>query len=120
MTLREQAPVWRAPTGEVVLTRYRELHYVLRHPELFPNAEPGENPLLTSESALAIYAMQGWPRRSVLATNPPEHKAYRALVDSSAVRSVPCLWPLPCRRTLMIRDFARSHSINCARLISIR
>ena len=79
--LREQAPVWRSPTGEFVLTRYRELHYVLRHPELFPNAEPGENPLVTSEAALAIYATKGWPRRSVLATNPPEHKAYRGLVD---------------------------------------
>ena len=73
--------MWLAPTGEFVLTRYRELHYVLRHPELFPNAEPGENPLVTSETALSIYATQGWPRRSVLATNPPEHKAYPALVD---------------------------------------
>ena len=73
--------MWQAPTGEFVLTRYQELHHVLRHPELFPNAEPGENPLVTRETALSIYATQGWPRRSVLATNPPEHKAYRALVD---------------------------------------
>lgn len=80
-TLRAEAPVWPAPTGEYVLTRYRDVHYVLRHPELFPNAEPGQHPLVTSSEALAVYEARGWPRHSVLSTNPPEHRAYRALVD---------------------------------------
>jgi cytochrome P450 len=80
--LREQAPVWRSPTGEYVLTRYKELQYVLRHPELFPNAVPGQNPLITSPEALAVYQRDGWPRHSPLGTNPPEHRTYRSLVDN--------------------------------------
>ncbi len=35
--LRERAPVWRIPsTGEYFLSRYDDVIYVLRHPELFP------------------------------------------------------------------------------------
>src|SRR5436305_12339011 len=79
--LRADAPVWRSANGDNVLTRYQELHYVLRHPELFPNAVPGENPLLNDPTALATYQRDGWPRRSPLGTNPPEHRAYRALLD---------------------------------------
>jgi cytochrome P450 len=81
-TLREQAPVWRSPTGEYVLTRYKELQHVLRHPELFPNAVPGQNPLITSPEALAVYQRDGWPRHSPLSTNPPDHRSYRSLVDN--------------------------------------
>ena len=81
-TLREQAPVWRSPTGEYVLTRYKELQHVLRHPDLFPNAVPGQNPLMKSPEALADYQRDGWPRRSPLSTNPPEHRSYRSLVDN--------------------------------------
>jgi cytochrome P450 len=103
-TLRRQAPVWRSPTGEYVLTRYKELQHVLRHPELFPNAVPGQNPLLNSPEALAVYQRDGWPRHSPLGTNPPEHRAYRSLVDgwfdkAGAARSRPMITDL-CNRLI--------------------
>src|SRR2546423_15238788 len=74
--LREYAPVWRMPTGEFLLTRYRDIHYVLRHPELFPHAVPGQNRLLRSDKALPVYETKGWTRPSPLGTNPPEHRDY--------------------------------------------
>ena len=79
--LRDQAPVWRSPSGEYLLTRYREVQHVLRHPDLFPNAEPGQNRMLRSDEASAVYERDGWPRRSWLASNPPAHRSYRNLVD---------------------------------------
>jgi cytochrome P450 len=81
--LREQAPVWKVPTtGEYFLTRYEDVLYVLRHPELFPNARTDSQfKLLQSEEALRYYEEHGWTRRGPMATNPPIHREYRVLVD---------------------------------------
>jgi hypothetical protein len=43
-TLRDQAPVWRSPSGDYVLTRYREVHLVLRQSRLADlRLTPGAN-----------------------------------------------------------------------------
>src|SRR5438128_1168434 len=82
-TLREQAPVWRVPaTGEYFLSRYEDVIYVLRHPELFPHtSSSSEFRLLQSEAANRYYAEKGWRRKQTLGIDPPVHRGYRALVD---------------------------------------
>jgi cytochrome P450 len=81
--LRTLAPVWRMPgTGHYLLSRFADVQFALRRPDLFPNAEPGQNPLIRSARARAIYDEGGLPRHSPLGSNPPIHRAYRATVDS--------------------------------------
>ena len=82
-TLREHAPVWRVPsTGEFFLSRYDDVIYVLRHPELFPHTSTSsEFRLLHSDAAKRYYEEHGWPRKQTLGIDPPVHREYRALVD---------------------------------------
>jgi cytochrome P450/quinol monooxygenase YgiN len=81
--LREEAPIWRMPaTGEYFVSRYEDVMYVLRHPELFPNARTDSQfRLLQTDEALRYYEEHGWTRRGPLGTNPPIHREYRVLVD---------------------------------------
>src|SRR5262245_9462985 len=81
--LREQAPVWRIPsTGEYFLSRYEDVIYVLRHPELFPHTSTSsEFRLLQTEAANRYYEEHGWRRKQTLGIDPPEHREYRVLVD---------------------------------------
>ena len=82
-TLREHAPVWRVPsTGEFFLSRYDDVIYVLRHPELFPHTSTSsEFRLLHSDAAKRYYEEHGWPRKQTLGIDPPVHREYRVLVD---------------------------------------
>jgi cytochrome P450 len=81
--LREQAPVWRIPaTGEYFLSRYDDVIYVLRHPELFPHTSTSsEFQLLQTDAANRYYEEHGWRRKQTLGIDPPEHREYRDLVD---------------------------------------
>jgi cytochrome P450 len=81
--LREEAPVWRVPsTGEYFLSRYDDVTYVLRHPELFPHTSTSsEFRLLESETAMRYYEEHGWRRKQTLGIDPPVHREYRVLVD---------------------------------------
>ena len=81
--LREEAPVWRVPsTGEYFLSRYDDVTYVLRHPELFPHTSTSsEFRLLESEAAMRYYEEHGWRRKQTLGIDPPVHREYRVLVD---------------------------------------
>ena len=81
--LREEAPVWRVPsTGEYFLSRYDDVGYVLRHPELFPHTSTSsEFQLLKSEAAMRYYEEHGWRRKQTLGIDPPVHREYRVLVD---------------------------------------
>ena len=81
--LREEAPVWRVPsTGEYFLSRYDDVSYVLRHPELFPHTSTSsEFRLLKSEAAMRYYEEHGWRRKQTLGIDPPVHREYRVLVD---------------------------------------
>lgn len=82
--LRDESPVYFMPQlGMHVLTRYEDIEYVLRHPQLF-TAGPDLNdtePLLKFEQARKLYEEKGWPRYTALGENLPKHKHYRALVD---------------------------------------
>ena len=76
--LRDEAPVYRMPgTSIYVLTRYEDVMWVIRHPDRFPNGYA----TIRHESARKIYQKQGFPKGTVLGTNPPEHRKFRALVD---------------------------------------
>jgi cytochrome P450 len=81
--LREQAPVWRIPsTGEYFLSRYDDVIYVLRHPELFPHTSTSSDfRLLQTEAANRYYEEHGWRRKQTLGIDPPEHREFRVLVD---------------------------------------
>jgi cytochrome P450 len=79
--LREHAPGYRMPDTDIyVLTRYEDVHYALRHPELFPNGR-GANTLLATDAAKNYWAEHGWKKQTPLGSNPPEHRFYRDLID---------------------------------------
>jgi cytochrome P450 len=81
--LRDQAPVWQVPaTGEYFLSRYEDVTYVLRHPELFPHTSTSSGfSLLKTEAANRYYVEHGWRRKQTLGIDPPVHREYRVLVD---------------------------------------
>ncbi len=84
--LREQAPVWPMPgTGFFVVTSYAGLDGVIRNPGTF-SIELGARgmvALFRTEEARRIFREQGWEVGTKLSTDPPEHGAYRSLVDAS-------------------------------------
>lgn len=83
-TLREGAPVYRVPgTSMYVLTRYADIHHVVRRSDLFSNehVKHGGEPLLLHATARDHYAAHGWERVHPISSDPPVHKHYRALVD---------------------------------------
>jgi cytochrome P450 len=81
--LREQAPVWPMPgTGTFVLTRHEDIAHVLRRTDIFRRGAGAATPSSGAASTTrAIYEAKGWPRRTVLGSNPPEHRRYREIVD---------------------------------------
>lgn len=82
--LRNEAPVYFMPElGMYVLTKYEDIDYVLRNPELFINdySDDAEHPLYDSKKAQSVYHDKGWERIMPLSTNLPEHRNYRSLVD---------------------------------------
>lgn len=81
--LREQAPVWQMPgTRTYVLTRYEDIHEVLRRTDIFLRGASESTPSSGASTRIKdIYESKGWPRRSVLGSNPPEHKKYRDIAD---------------------------------------
>ena len=81
--LRDEAPVWRVPaSGEFFVSRYEDVHYVLRHPELFPHTSTSSDfRLLETDAAVSYYEEHGWRRKQSLGTDPPIHREYRVLVD---------------------------------------
>ncbi|NBN89601.1 MAG: cytochrome P450 [Actinobacteria bacterium] len=81
--LREEAPVWRMPgTNTYVLTRYEDIHDVLRRTDVFMRGASESTPSAGASSVVKeIYATKGWPRASMLGSNPPQHKKYRDIAD---------------------------------------
>lgn len=82
----EQAPVhFSAPLGAFLVTRYRDVQYVLEHPEIWANdllAKAGFSMFQHAE-ARQILEANGWPRDTRLQSDPPAHRDYRALVASA-------------------------------------
>ncbi|MFI5941663.1 cytochrome P450 [Streptomyces uncialis] len=76
--LRENAPVYASKYGAYLISRYADVQYVLKHPEVFPGA---------SEDAMAQMFPQaaGHEAYQVLVTslvgsNPPKHTRLRGLI----------------------------------------
>ncbi len=84
--LREQAPVYFMPEiNAFVVTRYRDLQHVLSHPEIWSNDLLGKAgfSMFRHAEAAELLAREGFPRNTKLQTDPPEHRGFRALVNSS-------------------------------------
>ena len=81
--LREHAPVWQMPgTNTFVLTRYDDIQYVLRRTDIFMRGASEATPSSGASRVIKeIYETKGWPRQSMLGSNPPVHKKYRDIAD---------------------------------------
>ncbi|MEE8166645.1 MAG: cytochrome P450, partial [Myxococcota bacterium] len=81
--LREQAPVYYMPdAGAYLVSRYRDVQFVIRHPEIWSNDLLGKAgfSMFQHEEAKRILEQKGWPRDTRLQSDPPVHRDYRALV----------------------------------------
>ena len=81
--LHAQAPVYRMPdTGAYLVSRYRDVQYVLQHPEIWSNDLLGKAgfSMFQHEEARQVLEAGGWPRDTRLQSDPPAHRVYRALV----------------------------------------
>jgi len=81
--LHEQAPVYWMPDAEAYLvSRYRDVQHVIRHPEIWSNDLLGKAgfSMFQHEEARALLEAEGWPRDTRFQTDPPVHRDYRALV----------------------------------------
>ncbi len=80
--LRNEAPVYHVPgTKTYFLTRYDDIHHVLRNTDIFLRGSGEAKPLLKDAEARDYYAKHGYPKKLPLAVNPPEHRCFRDLVD---------------------------------------
>ncbi|MCR9094153.1 MAG: cytochrome P450 [bacterium] len=82
--LHEQAPVYWMPDAEAwLVSRYRDVQHVLRHPEIWSNDLLGKAgfSMFQHEEARAVLEADGWPRDTRLQSDPPIHRDYRALVN---------------------------------------
>ena len=83
--LHRDAPVYFMPEIQMyVVSRYRDLDHILHNPELFLNdySDGSKEALIHHPDAQELYYSEGWPRLMPLATNMPEHRAYRKMIDS--------------------------------------
>jgi cytochrome P450 len=119
--LRDEAPVYWAEGAQAwCVSRYDDVHFVLRNAELFSSdamrtmlmgAPPGVNPLEdpdTMERALALTQALSFPMdeliraRNLIAEDPPRHTAMRNIVNRGFTPRRIATWePL-------VREFARA------------
>lgn len=81
--LHARAPVHWMPDAEAwLVSRYRDVRHVIRHPEIWSNDLLGKAGFSMFQHAEArdLLAAEGWPRDTRLQSDPPEHRDYRALV----------------------------------------
>ena len=84
--LHEQAPVYFMPDAECYLvSRYRDVQYVIEHPEIWSNDLLGKAgfSMFQHQEAQRVLEQGGWPRDTKLQTDPPIHREYRALIADS-------------------------------------
>lgn len=91
-TVRAEQPVYFMPEIQAYyVSRYEDVRYVKRHPELFSNNIYDGNPRSAAREAAESYRSEhGWGRVATLQrTDPPVHGRYRKLVDGAfSVRRV--------------------------------
>jgi cytochrome P450 len=120
--LRAEAPVYWAEDAEAwCVSRYDDVQFVLRSPELFSSdamrtmllgARPGVNPLedpdamaraLTLTQALAFPLEELMGARQLLSEDPPRHTAIRNLVNRGFTPRRIAMWEP------RVREFARAY-----------
>jgi len=83
--IRREAPVYFMPElGAWYVSRYEDLRYVKKHPELFSNNiyEYGARQGTSRDIAESYRSEHGWHRVHTLQrTDPPEHTRYRKLIN---------------------------------------
>ncbi len=83
--IRQEAPVYFMPElGAWYVSRYEDLRYVKKHPELFSNNihEFGASRGRARDIAESYRSEHGWARVSTLQrTDPPVHSKYRKLIN---------------------------------------
>jgi cytochrome P450 len=88
--LQEQAPICFLPQYNMyIVTKYEDIHYIVRHPEIFTNQQGvlTTDPLLSDPEARAIYQEHGFDRMFPLSSDPPHHKKYRVLIEKTLMRN---------------------------------
>jgi cytochrome P450 len=80
--LRSECPVYHVPdTDTYFLTRYQDIHQILRKTDIFRRGAGKSRPLIADKQAQDYFAQNGWPKQSILGSNPPNHRRYRDMVD---------------------------------------
>ena len=88
--LQEQAPVYRMPdTGAYLVTRYADVQHVIAHPEIWSIDLLGKGgfSMFRHAEARELLEREGHGRNTMLSTDPPEHKGYRSIVNTSFTAS---------------------------------
>ena len=79
-----ESPVFQMPeTGHFIVSRYEDIHYIVRTPEIFSmDTTIGEgHPYSNDEKISKLFSDRGWESRTVLSSDPPVHTGYRKLLD---------------------------------------
>ena len=79
-----EAPVFQMPeTGHFVVSRYEDIYYIVRTPEIFSvdTTQDGGHPYDSDKRIKKLFADRGWENRTVLSTDPPLHGTYRSLLE---------------------------------------
>lgn len=81
--LRNEAPVWQDPrTGMFVVTRYEDIHMILRDTERFRNARDRAKTDPRADKIRALYEEKGWvPAPTLAGRDDPNHKEMRGLFN---------------------------------------
>ena len=80
--LRSECPVYQVPdTQTYFLTRYEDIYDVLRKTNFFLRGAGKSRPLISDSEAQDYFERNGWPKMSILGSNPPNHRRYRDMVD---------------------------------------
>ncbi|MBU98447.1 MAG: hypothetical protein CL429_05065 [Acidimicrobiaceae bacterium] len=80
--LRSECPVYHVPdTQTYFLTRYEDIYDVLRKTNLFLRGAGKSRPLISDPEAQDYFERNGWPKMTILGSNPPNHRRYRDMVD---------------------------------------
>src|SRR5262245_39940627 len=82
--LRKEAPVWRGPQGQWVVTRFADVAAALHDSRLSSNLiDPNRAQEFPASVRSAVAAMMERVRTFMVAQDPPEHTRLRSLVNRS-------------------------------------
>lgn len=79
--LRTEAPVYRAPSGLVVVSRYDDVGRILRSNEVSRDIEANE--IIDPDDGVALNRRQRQTAKTILNLDPPDHTRLRRLVSKA-------------------------------------